>query len=81
MEQPWPLAPWPDVATRVLAGRDDRLFPAAFQRRVARERPGINADEIEGGHLVALSHPQELADRLDIYRREAAKTASAQSRS
>jgi pimeloyl-ACP methyl ester carboxylesterase len=25
--QPWPLAAWPDVPTRVLSGRQDRLFP------------------------------------------------------
>ena len=71
MSQPWPLTAWPDVPTRVLVGRDDRLFPAAFQRRVARERLGIEADEIDGGHLVALSRPRELADRLETYRLEA----------
>jgi hypothetical protein len=37
-------------------------------RRVARERLGIVPDEIDGGHCVALSRPQELADRLDGYR-------------
>jgi hypothetical protein len=31
MDQPWPLDAWPDVPTRALAGRDDRLFPAAPQ--------------------------------------------------
>jgi pimeloyl-ACP methyl ester carboxylesterase len=67
MGQPWPLDAWPSVPTRVLAGRDDRLFPAAFQRRVARERLGIETDEIDGGHMVALSHPSELAARLDAY--------------
>ena len=36
MEQPWPLDSWPDVPTRVLIGRDDRLFPATFQLRIAR---------------------------------------------
>jgi len=77
MEQPWPLAAWPDFPTRVLAGRDDRLFPAAFQRRVARERLGIDADAIEGGHLVTLSHPRELADRLETYRREITNSAPA----
>ena len=71
MEQPWPLEAWPDVPTRVLAGRDDRLFPLEFQRRVARERLGLETDEIDGGHLVALSHPRELAERLESYRREA----------
>ena len=67
MQEPWPLKAWPDVPTRFLLCRDDRLFPAAFMRRVARERLGIAADEIDGGHCVALSRPQELADRLDGY--------------
>jgi pimeloyl-ACP methyl ester carboxylesterase len=70
MDQPWPLAAWPDVPTRVLIGRHDRLFPAAFQRRVARERLGIEGDEIDGGHMVALSHPRELVERLEAWRRE-----------
>jgi pimeloyl-ACP methyl ester carboxylesterase len=73
MSQPWPLTAWPDVPTRVLIGRDDRLFPAGFQRRVARERLGIEADEIDGGHLVALSRPRELADRLETYRLESSR--------
>lgn len=68
MTQAWPLDVWPDVPTRVLIGRDDRLFPADFQRRIARERLGIAADEIEGGHLVALSHSAELVERIEAYR-------------
>jgi pimeloyl-ACP methyl ester carboxylesterase len=68
MTEPWPLDAWPDVPTRVLAGRDDRLFPAHFQRRVARERLGIDADEIDGGHLLALSAPDLLVERLEAYR-------------
>lgn len=66
-EDPWPLAAWPDVPTRVLTGRDDRLFPAPFQRRIAQQRLGLVPDEIPGGHLVALSRPVELADRLEDY--------------
>ena len=58
---------WPAVPTRVLVGRDDRFFPAEFQQRVARERLGIAADEMPGGHLVALSQPAELARRLVTY--------------
>jgi len=58
---------WPAVPTRVLIGRDDRFFPADFQRRLARERLGIAADEMPGGHLVALSQPDELAVRLVAY--------------
>ena len=70
MGQPWPLGAWPDVPTRVLACRDDRLFPAAFQRRVALERLGIEPDEIAGGHMAALSHPREVAEQLESYRAE-----------
>jgi hypothetical protein len=65
--EPSPLRAWPDVPTRVLICRDDRLFPPGFLRRVARERLGITPDEIEGGHTPALSHPHELADRLVAY--------------
>jgi pimeloyl-ACP methyl ester carboxylesterase len=72
MEQPWPLDSWPNVPTRVVVGRDDRLFPAAFQQRVARERLGIDVDEIDGGHMVALSHPRELAELLEALRLEVA---------
>ena len=67
LEEPWPLPAWPDVPTRVLVGRDDRLFPLAFQRHVARSRLGLDVDEIPGGHLVALSRPEALADRLGDY--------------
>ena len=69
-EKPWPLAAWPDVPTRFLLCRDDRFFPAEFQRRVVRERLGIVPDEMDGGHLPALAHPDELVERLEAYRRE-----------
>lgn len=62
--EPWPLDAWPEVPTRVLIPRDDRLFPLDFQRRVARERLGLEIDEMEGGHLPMLSRPGELAARL-----------------
>lgn len=65
--QPWPLRHWPRVSTRFLQGRDDRFFPVEFQRRVARDRLGITPDEMPGGHLVALSRPKDLADRLEAY--------------
>jgi pimeloyl-ACP methyl ester carboxylesterase len=69
-DQPWPLDRWPDVPTRVLAGRDDRVFPLEFQRRVARERLGLPVGDLPGGHCGALSHPVELADRLEAYAAE-----------
>ena len=71
MDEPFPMRAWPEVPTRLLLCRQDRLFPPAFVRRVARERLGIVPDEMDGGHTPALSHPQELADRLDAYAAEA----------
>ena len=63
-DRPWPLAGWPDVPTRVIAGSEDRLFPLEFQRRVVRERLGLEVEVMPGGHLMALSRPQELVDLL-----------------
>ncbi len=69
-EAPWPLTAWPDVPTRFLLCRDDRMFPAEFQRRVVKERLGITPDEMPGGHLPAWHSPHELVRRLEAYRRE-----------
>jgi pimeloyl-ACP methyl ester carboxylesterase len=66
-EDPWPLGRWPAVPTRVVAGRDDRLFPLEFQRKIAAERLGLDLDEVPGGHCAALSRPVELADLLESY--------------
>jgi pimeloyl-ACP methyl ester carboxylesterase len=65
--QPCTFERWPDIPIKVLVGRDDRFFPAGFQRRVAKDRLGLDADEIDGGHLVALSNARGLAERLDRY--------------
>ncbi len=62
---------WPAVPTRALVARHDRFLPAEFQKRVARERLGISADEMAGGHLVALSQPEELVARLPAYASQA----------
>ncbi len=64
---PWPLSAWPDVPTRVVTGREDRLFPRDFQHRLARERLGIVPDDVDGGHLAVLSHPAQLAALLHRY--------------
>jgi pimeloyl-ACP methyl ester carboxylesterase len=65
--QPCSFAAWPAIPIYVLVGRDDRFFPRAFQERVARERLGRDIDELAGGHLVALSQPRALAERLIAY--------------
>ena len=61
---------WPALPMRVIASADDRFFPLQFQRRIARERLGWEPEVIPGGHLVALSQPQPLVERLlDVERR------------
>jgi pimeloyl-ACP methyl ester carboxylesterase len=52
---------WPPIPIHVVAGRDDRFFPLELQQRIARKRLGIDPVIVPGGHLAALSHPEELA--------------------
>jgi pimeloyl-ACP methyl ester carboxylesterase len=63
-ETGFPLSGWPNVPTTVIAGRHDRFFPYEFQRRVARERLGLEAEQLPGGHLLAFSQPVALVARL-----------------
>jgi len=63
-QEPCPFTRWPAVATTVLAGRDDRFFPFAFQDRVAHDRLGIEARRLPGGHLTALSQPDAVTHAL-----------------
>lgn len=63
----WPLDAHPDTPTRYILCTEDRLFPAAFQRRLARDRLGITPDEITSGHCPALSRPTALAAMLDTF--------------
>ena len=58
------FASWPPVPIRAVAGSGDRFFPAEFQRRLAADRLGIEADVLPGGHLIALSRPADLAGYL-----------------
>lgn len=63
-----PLVSWPEgVPIRAISGRDDRLFPLDFQIALVRERLGIDADVLPGGHLTALAQPSALADQLLAY--------------
>lgn len=63
-EAPCQFTRWPDVPIKVAAGADDRFFPADFQQKVARQRLGVEADVLPGGHLMALSQPEVLAAYL-----------------
>ncbi|EHR63399.1 alpha/beta fold hydrolase [Saccharomonospora cyanea] len=66
-EQPWPAPAWPDVPTRVVAFRHDRLFPPTFQHRIAGERLAVTPDEVDGGHMAMLGNPVELTHLLVSY--------------
>jgi pimeloyl-ACP methyl ester carboxylesterase len=55
---------WPDIPTHVLVGKGDRLFPAEFQERIARERLHLGVDLVDGGHLMHLSNPEGVASHL-----------------
>jgi len=68
--QPCQFDGWPHIPIRVIVGTDDRFFPRDFQQRLARNRLNKDINEIRGGHLVALSNPQGLADLLATYGRE-----------
>jgi alpha-beta hydrolase superfamily lysophospholipase len=63
-DEPCPFDAWPAVPMRVVAGRDDRFLPVAFQRTVARDRLDVELTAIPGGHLAPLSHPVETADEI-----------------
>ncbi|MDB4946911.1 MAG: hypothetical protein JWP97_6445 [Labilithrix sp.] len=62
--QPCAFLAWPAVPIHVLAGAGDRLFPPEFQRRIARERLGIDVDVRPGGHMMTLSNPDDVAAYL-----------------
>ncbi|MGA1838946.1 alpha/beta fold hydrolase [Herbiconiux sp. 11R-BC] len=68
----WEAEEWPAVPIRVVAGRNDRLFPLEFEQRLSRERLGIAPDIIDTGHLAALSRPDQLAPLLLRYAAELA---------
>lgn len=58
-DDPCRFATWPpDVS--VITGREDRFFPAEFQRDLARARLGVEPVVVPGGHLAALSQPDAL---------------------
>lgn len=62
--QPCEFDGWGGTPVVALIGADDRFFPADFQRRLARERLGVEPDELPGGHLMSLSNPVGVADWL-----------------
>jgi pimeloyl-ACP methyl ester carboxylesterase len=68
--QPCQFERWPRIPMQVIAAADDRFFPLEFQKRIAWERLNAEVEVVPGGHLVALSEPEELAARLLRFGRE-----------
>ena len=59
-----PLPSWPSVPSSYIVCADDRTIQPQWSRRVARERLGVEALELPGGHCPHVSRPTELADML-----------------
>jgi len=60
-----PLAAWPAVPSSYVLARQDGAVGADWARRAARDRLGVKAAEIDGGHSPFLARPGELAQMLD----------------
>ena len=61
---PCDITAWPGIATTAVVGQDDRFFPLEFQRRLLRERIGVEPVVVPGGHLLALANPGGLCRAL-----------------
>jgi pimeloyl-ACP methyl ester carboxylesterase len=60
-----PLDAWPPVGRIVsIIGREDHAVSPDWSRRAARDRLGVAALELPGGHSPLLARPEELADLL-----------------
>jgi pimeloyl-ACP methyl ester carboxylesterase len=59
-----PLVAWPDVESRSIVCRDDRALNPEWVRSASRERFGVAAIELGGGHSPNLTRPAELAQVL-----------------
>lgn len=68
MNEPSPLARWPDVPMSSIVCRDDRALNPVWARAAARSRLGVEPIEIDGGHSPFLARPSELARLLDSLR-------------
>ena len=65
MNEPSPLTAWPDAPSAYIVCRDDRAFNPDWGRQAARDRLGVQAVELDGGHSPFLTRPAELARVLD----------------
>jgi pimeloyl-ACP methyl ester carboxylesterase len=64
IQEKCPLETWPEVPASYIACADDRTITPEWQVRAARERLGVEAIVLPGGHAPFVSRPEELADVL-----------------
>ncbi len=64
MNEVTPLESWPDVDARTIVCTDDRAINTEWVRSASRQRLGVDAVEIPGGHSPFLTRPAELASVL-----------------
>jgi pimeloyl-ACP methyl ester carboxylesterase len=64
MEETFPLPALPSAPSDYIVCADDRTITPAWSRRAARERLGVEAIELPGGHCPYLSRPVALAEIL-----------------
>jgi len=64
MAEIFPLEALPEVPAAYIVCAADRTISPAWARRVARERLGVEAIELPGGHCPYLSRPVQLAEVL-----------------
>ncbi len=63
-DEPCPLERFPDVPRTYVLMRDDRMIRPAWSRVASRQRLGVEAIELAGGHSPMLADPELLADAL-----------------
>ncbi|HLF42300.1 MAG TPA: alpha/beta hydrolase [Acidimicrobiia bacterium] len=60
-----PLRAWPDVSSAYIVCGQDRALDPEWSRATARDRLGVTAIELSGGHSPFLARPVELASALE----------------
>jgi pimeloyl-ACP methyl ester carboxylesterase len=60
-EEMCPMATWPEVPSAYVLCTGDRTIRPSWSRTAARERLGVRAIEIAGGHCPHVSRPADLA--------------------
>jgi pimeloyl-ACP methyl ester carboxylesterase len=64
IREPCPLERWPDVPSTYILCTGDRPIAPEWSRQMARQRLGVEAVELPGGHSPMLSRPRHLAEVL-----------------